>query len=155
MGENHISIVVLRIRPKFWWMQPMGVRDNHTKYEPKTQRWRPGTGVASAGPLFQNLQFRAKISLFCPNSPKNLLKMAKRREIVAALHMQLDFPVPKGPLGPSNSTICPRIALKMPPKAPKFVHIGRRQNAISSAPNPPTTTHFWWFPPLKIALTNA
>ena len=28
------------------------------------------------------------------------------------------------------------------------------QNAISSAPNPPATTHFWWFPPLKIALTN-
>ena len=64
MGENHISVVVLRIRPKFWWMVPMGVRDNHTKYEPKTQRWRPGTGVASAGPPFQNLQFRAKISLF-------------------------------------------------------------------------------------------
>ena len=42
----------------------MGVRDNHTKYEPETQRWRPGTGVASAGPPFQNLQFTAKISLF-------------------------------------------------------------------------------------------
>ena len=64
MGKNHISVVVLRIRPKFWWMPPMGVRDNHTKYEPKSQRWRPGTGVASAGPPFQNLQFRAKISLF-------------------------------------------------------------------------------------------
>ena len=44
----------------------MGVRDNHTKYEQATQRWRPGTGVASAGPPFQNLQFRAKISLFLP-----------------------------------------------------------------------------------------
>ena len=42
----------------------MGVRDNHTKYEPETQRWRPGTGVTSAGPPFQNLQFRAKISPF-------------------------------------------------------------------------------------------
>ena len=42
----------------------MGVRDNHTKYEPKTQRWLPGMGVASAGPAFQNLQFRAQISLF-------------------------------------------------------------------------------------------
>ena len=42
----------------------MGVRDKHTKYEPKSQRWRPGTGVASAGPPFQNLQFRAKSSLF-------------------------------------------------------------------------------------------
>ena len=68
MGKNHSSIVVLQIWPKFWWMLPMGVRDNHTKYEPETQRWRPGTGVASAGPPFQNLQFRAKISLFLPKT---------------------------------------------------------------------------------------
>ena len=64
MGKNQMSMVVLRIRPKFWWMLPMGVRDNHTMYELGTQRWRPGTGVASAGPPFQNLQFGAKISLF-------------------------------------------------------------------------------------------
>ena len=42
----------------------MDVRDKHTKYEPETQQWRPGTGVASAGHPFENLQFRAKISLF-------------------------------------------------------------------------------------------
>ena len=47
MGKNQNSVVVLRIRLKFWWMIPMGVRDNHTKYEPETQRWRPGTGVAN------------------------------------------------------------------------------------------------------------
>ena len=29
------------------------------------------------------------------------------------------------------------------------------QNAVSSAPNQPATTHFWWFPPLKVALTDA
>ena len=46
----------------------MGVRENRTKYEPETTRWRPGTGVASAGPLFQNLQFRAKITLFLPKT---------------------------------------------------------------------------------------
>ena len=43
---------------------PMGVKDNHTKYEPETQRWRLGTGIASAGPPFHNPQFKAKISLF-------------------------------------------------------------------------------------------
>ena len=64
MGKNHSSVVVLRIRPKFWCILPMGVRDNHTKYKPKSQRRRPETGVASAGLPFQNLQFRAKISLF-------------------------------------------------------------------------------------------
>ena len=86
---------------------------------------------------------------------------------MATLHMQLDFPMPKGPLGPSNSTICPRTTPKRPPKAPEFVHIGSpkpktdhilgyvAQNTISSAPNPPATTHFGWFPPLKIALTDA
>ena len=140
MGKNHSSIVVLRIRPKFWWMLPMGVRDNHTRYEPETQRWRPGTGIACAGPPFQHLQFRAKMSL-----------------------------VPKGPPGPSNSTICPRTAPKGPQKPqnlctmaadspkPKTDHILGyvAQNAISRAPNPPATTHFWWFPSLKIALTDA
>ena len=64
MGKNQNSVVVLRIRPKLWWMIPMGVRDSHTKYEPETQRWRPGTGVASGGPQFQKLQFRAKNSHF-------------------------------------------------------------------------------------------
>ena len=46
----------------------MGVRDNHTKSEPETQQWRPGTGVASAGPPIRTLQFRAKISLFLPKT---------------------------------------------------------------------------------------
>ena len=56
----------------------MGVRDDHTKYEPETQRWRPGTGVASAGPPFQNLQFRAKISLFLP---KPTLELAENSQM--------------------------------------------------------------------------
>ena len=33
MGKNQISVVVLRIRVKFWWMIPMGVKYNHTKSE--------------------------------------------------------------------------------------------------------------------------
>ena len=68
MGKNQNSVVVLQIRVKFWWMIPMGVKYNHTKFEQETQRWRPGTGVASAGPPFQILQFRAKISLFLPKT---------------------------------------------------------------------------------------
>ena len=71
MGKNESSVVVLRIRQNFWWMVPLGVRDNHTKYEPQTQWWQPRTGVASAGPPFQNLQLRAKISLFfAQNRPR-------------------------------------------------------------------------------------
>ena len=64
MGENQNSVVVLQIRLKFWWMIPMGVRDNHTKFERETQRWWPATGVGSGGPRFQKLQFRAKNSHF-------------------------------------------------------------------------------------------
>ena len=47
MGQNQNSVVVLWIRVKFWWMIPMGVKYNHTKFEQETQRWRPGTGFAS------------------------------------------------------------------------------------------------------------
>ena len=39
---------------------------------------------------------------------------------MATPSMQLDFPVLKGPLGPSNSTICPRAA---PPKGPQKAKI--------------------------------
>ena len=82
------------------------------------------------------------------------------------LHMQLHFPVPKVPLETSYSEICPRTAPKRPqnlctlaadsPK-PKADHISGyvAQNVIPRAPNPPATTHFRWFPPLKIALTDA
>ena len=52
----------------------MGVRDNHTKYEPETQWWRPGTRIASA----KNLQFRAKISHFLP---KTALEPAKNGQM--------------------------------------------------------------------------
>ena len=64
MGKNQNSVVMFRIRLKFWLMIPMGVRDKDTMYEPDTQRWRPRTAVASGGPEFQKLQFRAKNSHF-------------------------------------------------------------------------------------------
>ena len=100
----------------------MGLRDNHTKYEPKTQRWRPGTGFCNLGP-------KSAFVFFAQNHPRTKnAKNAKCGEIVATLHMQLDFLVPKGPLGPSNSTICPRTAPKRPPKAPEFVHIAPNRN---------------------------
>ena len=64
MGKNQNSVVVLQIPVKFWWMIPMDVKYNHTKFEQETQRWRPGTGFASGGPRLQKLQFRAKNSHF-------------------------------------------------------------------------------------------
>ena len=64
MGKNLNSIVVLWIWLKIWWMIPLGVKYNHTKFEREIQRWRPGTGFTSGGPQFQKLQFRAKDSHF-------------------------------------------------------------------------------------------
>ena len=64
MAKNQNSVVVLQIWVKFWWMIPMDVKYNHTKFEQETQRWRPGTGFASGGPQFQKLQCRAKNSHF-------------------------------------------------------------------------------------------
>ena len=60
MGKNQTSVVVLHIPLKFWWMIPMCVKHNHTKFEQETQQWRPETGFASGGPHFQKLQFKAK-----------------------------------------------------------------------------------------------
>ena len=79
MGKNHSSIVVLRIWPIFLWMVPIGVRDNHTQYEPKTKHWRPGTAIASAGALIQNLQFSAKTGL-CFNT-KTALEPTKNGQM--------------------------------------------------------------------------
>ena len=89
---------------------------------------------------------------------------------MATLHMQLDFPVPNGPL---SSCLTPQYVREPPPKGPqkpqnlctlaadipkpKKDHIlgYMAQNAIWSAPNPLATTHFRWFPPLKISPTDA
>ena len=131
MGENLISVVVLRVRPKFWWMLLMGVRDNHTRYEPKSQWWWPGMGVARAGPPFQNLQFRAKISLFLPKPALQPTEKSQMKGNSGYCVHAAKLPRAKGP---SNSTICPRTAPKRPPKAPQFVHIGRRQPQTKNRP---------------------
>ena len=53
---------------------------------------------------------------------------------MATVQMKLEFRVPNRPLGPSNSTICPRSAPKRPPKTPEFVHIGRRHPKSKNRP---------------------
>ena len=71
-------------------------------------------------------------------SPKTDLEPSEngqlKGEMVATLHMQLDFPMQKGPLGPSNSTVCPRTAPKRPPKGTAFVHIDRRRPQTKNTP---------------------
>ena len=67
----------------------MDVRDNHTTFEPETQRWRPGMGVASGGPQFQKLQFRAKNGHFWTKRAQNAIPRAPNPP--ATLHI-LWFP---------------------------------------------------------------
>ena len=112
MGKNHSSVVVLRIWPKFWWMLPMGVRDNHTKYEPETQRWRPGTGVTMTGPPFKNLQFRAKISPFLPKTAlepaeNGQMKGMPKQVFLARFELMVArFGPPKTPKCHENGLFC-------------------------------------------------
>ena len=142
----------------------MGVKYNHTKFEQETQRWRPRTGFASGGPQFRKPQFRAKNSHFGVKKPWNTFKTAKQRERVGTLYVRLDFPMSTSPLRPSNSMICPGNGPKRPLEAPnadshkpRIGHIFgyMAQNAIPRAPTPPATPHFLWFPPLRIAQTDA
>ena len=161
MGTNHSSIMVLRIWPKFWYLLPMGVTDNHTKYEPKTQRWRPGTGVPSAGPAC--LQFRAKISLFfCPKPFRNGQMKGNSGYSTHAARLPCAERLSRAPLttqyvrerAHKAQNLCTLAADSHKPKTDHILGCVAH-NAIPSAPNPPATTHFWWFPPLKIALTDA
>ena len=64
MKKNNSPVVVLQIQPKFWWMLRMGVRDNHTKYEPQTQQSQPRAAVASTGDPFPNLLFGPNPAFF-------------------------------------------------------------------------------------------
>ena len=53
---------------------------------------------------------------------------------MATLHIQLDFPVPKGPLEPFNSTLCQQTAPTTRPRTQRIVHIGRPQLQIKNRP---------------------
>ena len=161
MGKNQISVVVLQIRVKFWWMIPMGVKYNHTKIEQETQRERDSP---LADLVFKNCSLGPKTAIFGPKKPWNTFKTAKRRETVGTSHMPLDFPVSTTSLQHANSTICPGNGPKRPQEAPKAdshkTRIGHifgymAQNAIPRAPTPHATPYILWFPPLKIAQRDA
>ena len=165
MGKNQNSVVVLQFRVKFWWMIPMGVKYNHTKFESKKLNGGDRERDSQVADLsFKNCSLGPKTAIFGPKSPWKTFKTAKRRETVGTLHVRLDFPVSTSSLRPSNSMICPGNGPKRPPEAPnadshkpRIGHIFgyMAQNAIPRAPTPPATPHFLWFPPLRIAQMDA
>ena len=89
-----------------------------TKYEPETQRWRPGTGVASAGPPFQNLQFRAKISLFF-FLPKTALEPARNGQMEGNSGYSTHAARLPSAEGPSRPPQLHNMSANRPQKAPK------------------------------------
>ena len=112
MGKNQNSVVVPQIGVRFWWMIPMCVKYNHTKFKQETQQWR----VADLS--FMNCSLGTKTAIFGPKRPWNTFKTAKRRETVGTLHVRLDFIVSTSSLRPFNSMICPGNGPKRPPEAP-------------------------------------
>ena len=78
-----------------------------------------GGGAKSGGALPNLCSFGPKTAIFRPKQPGYGFKIARRRQTAPTLHVRLDFLVTKGPLVPSNSTICPRNGPKRRQKAPK------------------------------------
>ena len=110
MGKNQISVVVLRIRLKIWWMILMGVRDNHTRYEPETQRWRPRMVVASGRPRFRKMQSRTIVS------PRTHSKHPNKGKGWVHSMCGLTFPCQRALCGPLIPPYVPETAQKGPQK---------------------------------------
>ena len=148
----------------------MVVRDNHTKYEPDTQRWWPGWGRPKCRTSISKSVIWAKISLFLPEAALEPTQSSQMKGDSGYSTHATTLPCAKGPFRAlylhNMSANCPQQTPKKPqnlcklaadsPK-PKTDHILGyvAQNPISSAPSPPATTHFWWFSTLRIAVTDA
>ena len=81
----------------YLWVLPMGVRDNHKKYELQSLRWRTRTAVASTGPPFQNLRFRAEINLFWPKTALELAEGGQMKGNSGYSTHAVGLPRAKGP----------------------------------------------------------
>ena len=165
MGKNQNSVVVLRIWLKFWWMIPMGVRDNHTKFEQKPN----GGGREQLSHVvdlsFKNCNLGPKTAIFGQNSPRTHSKRPNEGKGWVHSMCGLTFPCQRALCGPLTPPYVPETAQKGPWKPqilcrlagnshkPRIGHIFgyMAQTAIPRAPNPPAIPHFLWFPTLKIA----
>ena len=130
----------------------------------------PRGGGAKFGDALPKLRILCpKTAFLGPKRPENSVKTGKRRETVATFHVRLDFTMSKSPPVPFNSTICPRngpkrrqkatksaLCAPTPPKPSTGCILGYvAQNPIPSAPSPPATPDFLWFPGLRIAQRDA
>ena len=161
MGQNQNSVVVLQIQVKFWWMIPMGVKYNHTKFEQENSTVVAGNGIRKwRTSVSKTAVYGQKQSFLGRKSPGTHSKRPNQGKRWVHFTCGLTSPESTSSLRPSNSMICPGNGPKRPPEAPngdshkpRIGHIFgyMAQNAISRAPTPPATPHFMWFPPLRIA----
>ena len=129
----------------------------------------PGRGRQVGRCPPKTAHFVPQNGLFWPKTAPKPVKTAKRRQMVATLHVRLNCPVRKSPFAPFSSTICPRNARKLANNGLNVRYLcqtgpkprtGRilgyvAQNHIPRARGPPATPHFSWFPSLRIAQRDA
>ena len=121
--------------------------------------------MSSSCPRHPWCSLTQKLPFLAQNSPKALSTQPNKQEIVDKLHMLLVFLMSKSPCVPSESTTCLRNAPTRPifcqfathnPKPTIGCILGfMAQKVIPLAPKPPTTLHLLWFPPLRMAQTDA
>ena len=89
-------------------------------FEPKNHRWRPGA-VAPSWEVPSQIcaVLGQKQPFFAQNSPSKGSKQPNEGKRLLHCTCGLTFSLTKGPLVPSNSTICPRNGPKRRQKAPK------------------------------------
>ena len=108
-GSTRNSVVVLRIRRNFCRTVPLDAKNNHTKYEPQSQQWRPRTGIASGQPRFQTLH------IFPPNHRTACSKHPKEGKWWPHSTCGLTSPCQIALYGP----LTPQYVGQTPPSAPK------------------------------------
>ena len=127
----------------------------------------PRCGGAKSGGALRKL--RPKIAVFGPKQPRNPVKLDKRRETVATLHVRLNCLLTNSSFLPSGSTICPRNGPKTaknglnvrylcqtgPKPRTGRILVYEAQNRIPGELIPPATPPFLSFRSLRIAQRDA
>ena len=143
-------------------MLPENLRDNHTKNEPKTQRWWLEKASQVLDLQFKSGNLGPESAFFAENRHRTCKKGQHKGNSGYSTHaarlpyaegrtpQYVGEPPAKRPQKPEK--LC-TLASREPQTKERPYYVA--ENVISSAPNPPATTHFWCFPRLKITQTDA
>ena len=129
----------------------MGVKNNHTKDAPKTEKSSTKRVSEKVDTRFEKCNLGPKKPpFFFAQKPPGAVKS---RKMVGILHVQIHFPAPISTLGVSNTPICPRYVSKDPIKPKKLcilaIGSSNQELAVSWAmwlENPSQGHLFHWQP---------